>query len=256
MQALNSLTDEYSEPMELVPTSTTVSAPNSMVLSAEQSPEKTGAPNPLDDPKTGKDLLIKATVLGTGGEELMETKSFDNLASASDSAPFKERREGGPAETDPGSYVKKDQPQLTSSGSEAMIVEPTPAGINQSEEKGPSPEENAGHTITTDTVSTYLGKTAAGTMEELAMQVDGNKDEGLEVDGDGDESEERSMDITREDIQLLAELFYLPFEHGPRAYWIVDEFLWLKANGGVMRTSKETGSAALVSGWLLFPELP
>lgn len=37
-----------------------------------------------------------------------------------------------------------------------------------------------------------------------------------------------------EDLCLLAELFYLPYEHGPKAMQMLKEFNWLRANSSVV----------------------
>lgn len=37
-----------------------------------------------------------------------------------------------------------------------------------------------------------------------------------------------------EDLCLLAELFYLPYEHGPKALQMLKEFNWLRANSSVV----------------------
>lgn len=39
---------------------------------------------------------------------------------------------------------------------------------------------------------------------------------------------------TLEDLCLLAELFYLPYEHGPKATQMLKEFNWLRANSSVV----------------------
>lgn len=37
-------------------------------------------------------------------------------------------------------------------------------------------------------------------------------------------------DLTEEDLLLMCDLFYLPFEHGPRSVQYLTEFNWLKSN--------------------------
>lgn len=37
-------------------------------------------------------------------------------------------------------------------------------------------------------------------------------------------------DLTEEDLLLLCDLFYLPFEHGPQSVQFLTEFNWLKSN--------------------------
>lgn len=43
-------------------------------------------------------------------------------------------------------------------------------------------------------------------------------------------------EITVEDLHLLCDLFYLPFEHGSKALLILNEFYWLKNNATVLVT--------------------
>lgn len=48
-------------------------------------------------------------------------------------------------------------------------------------------------------------------------------------------------DITVEDLYLLCDLFYLPFEHGSRSLQIINEFYWLKTNASVLVSSYKKG---------------
>lgn len=48
-------------------------------------------------------------------------------------------------------------------------------------------------------------------------------------------------DITVEDLFLLCDLFYLPFEHGSRSLQIINEFYWLKTNASVLVSSFKKG---------------
>ncbi|CAO1438847.1 unnamed protein product [Diamesa hyperborea] len=45
---------------------------------------------------------------------------------------------------------------------------------------------------------------------------------------------DKSNDITVEDVLLLCDLFYLPFEHGIQALHLLQEFQWLKSNASVL----------------------
>lgn len=42
------------------------------------------------------------------------------------------------------------------------------------------------------------------------------------------------MKLTHEDIALLCDLFYLPFEHGGQGLQILQEFNWLKSNASLV----------------------
>lgn len=61
-------------------------------------------------------------------------------------------------------------------------------------------------------------------------------------------------DIAIEDLSLLCDLFYLPFEHGSRSIQIINEFYWLKTNACVLVSSYKKGQDLAsakpeVSGW-------
>ncbi|XP_067618592.1 protein O-GlcNAcase [Eurosta solidaginis] len=43
-----------------------------------------------------------------------------------------------------------------------------------------------------------------------------------------------SSRITEDDLYLMCDLFYLPFEHGSRGFKLLNEFNWLKANANVL----------------------
>lgn len=44
-----------------------------------------------------------------------------------------------------------------------------------------------------------------------------------------------------DDLNLLCDLFYLPFEHGARSLQIINEFHWLKTNAIVLTNSYKKG---------------
>lgn len=71
----------------------------------------------------------------------------------------------------------------------------------------------------------------------------------------GDNGDQESPDVdkrlTPEDLSLLCDLFYLPFEHGGQGIQLLQEFNWLKSNAHlVMRKPKgdETTSQSDVCG--------
>jgi protein O-GlcNAcase / histone acetyltransferase len=69
-------------------------------------------------------------------------------------------------------------------------------------------------------------------------------------------SQER--DLTEDDLILMCELFYLPFEHGAQGAQLLQEFMWLKANApSVIRAKSNSDSApeARISHLLVKPLL-
>lgn len=53
--------------------------------------------------------------------------------------------------------------------------------------------------------------------------------------------------LTLDDLSLLAELFYLPYEHGPKAIQMLKEFNWLRANSSVVSVNCKTKESEKVS---------
>lgn len=54
------------------------------------------------------------------------------------------------------------------------------------------------------------------------------------------ESVDINKQLTQEDLSLLCDLFYLPFEHGGQGIQLLQEFNWLKSNAYlVMKKSKD-----------------
>ncbi|CAK9801068.1 Protein O-GlcNAcase [Anthophora quadrimaculata] len=76
-----------------------------------------------------------------------------------------------------------------------------------------------------------------------------NHDSGDNVDQESIDADKR---LTQEDLSLLCDLFYLPFEHGGQGIQLLQEFNWLKSNAHVvMRKSKEdeTASQSDIEEW-------
>uniref|UniRef100_A0A3P9Q923 protein O-GlcNAcase n=1 Tax=Poecilia reticulata TaxID=8081 RepID=A0A3P9Q923_POERE len=59
---------------------------------------------------------------------------------------------------------------------------------------------------------------------------------------------------TLEDLCLLAELFYLPYEHGPKATQMLKEFNWLRANSSVVSVNCKRKESEKVVEWQLRAE--
>ncbi|XP_043912195.1 protein O-GlcNAcase [Protopterus annectens] len=55
--------------------------------------------------------------------------------------------------------------------------------------------------------------------------------------------------LTLEDMNLLAELFYLPYEHGPRAVQMLREFQWLRANSSVVSVNSRGKDTEKIDEW-------
>ncbi|KAH8306245.1 hypothetical protein KR018_005071 [Drosophila ironensis] len=64
-----------------------------------------------------------------------------------------------------------------------------------------------------------------------------------------------SSKITIEDLSLLCDLFYLPFEHGSRGVKLLVEFNWLKANANVVLRDRPVGGAGGDASKSMKPEV-
>lgn len=63
----------------------------------------------------------------------------------------------------------------------------------------------------------------------------------VEVASDDDKSSNHT--ITYDDILLLCDLFYLPFEHGKQGLQLLNEFQWLKTNANVLSGKKNSADS-------------
>ncbi|TSK42173.1 Protein O-GlcNAcase [Bagarius yarrelli] len=55
--------------------------------------------------------------------------------------------------------------------------------------------------------------------------------------------------LTLEDLCLLTELFYLPYEHGPKAVQMLKEFNWLRANTSIVSINSKCEDSEKVAEW-------
>ena len=56
----------------------------------------------------------------------------------------------------------------------------------------------------------------------------------MQIEAMSDDEKAGNLSITYDDILLLCDLFYLPFEHGKQGLQLLNEFQWLKINAGVL----------------------
>uniref|UniRef100_A0A7N9AM07 Protein O-GlcNAcase n=1 Tax=Mastacembelus armatus TaxID=205130 RepID=A0A7N9AM07_9TELE len=84
------------------------------------------------------------------------------------------------------------------------------------------------------------------------MQTDDQLKQDVFVPGPNEKPLFTAEPLTLEDLILLAELFYLPYEHGPKAMQMLKEFNWLRANSSVVSVNckrKETEKQRVLSEW-------
>jgi len=57
----------------------------------------------------------------------------------------------------------------------------------------------------------------------------------------------QSVFVSREDLELICELFYLPYEHGERGLHLVKEVHWLKGNAHVLKDHNKHTAPEIVA---------
>lgn len=92
------------------------------------------------------------------------------------------------------------------------------------------------------------------------MQTDDQTNKEQFVPGPNEKPLYTAEPVTLEDLQLLADLFYLPYEHGPKGAQMLREFQWLRANSSVVSVNckgKDSEKVSVPRGphWLL-PHTP
>ncbi|KAM5142464.1 protein O-GlcNAcase [Mantella aurantiaca] len=55
--------------------------------------------------------------------------------------------------------------------------------------------------------------------------------------------------VSLDDLQLLADMFFLPYEHGPKGAQMLKEFQWLRANSSVVSVNCDDTDEEKVSEW-------
>lgn len=133
--------------------------------------------------------------------------------------------ETSPEEADSASTVSQDA--STTSGVEPMDCNPSPATSpphtddtimmenGEVPKADSSPEDSPAAPLDQEDApsSSSSSSSSAPSKAPLSLPLDEDKEE-----------------LTLEDLQLLAELFYLPYEHGRYGITIMNEFNWLKIN--------------------------
>ncbi|KAM9726656.1 protein O-GlcNAcase isoform 2-T2 [Menidia menidia] len=86
------------------------------------------------------------------------------------------------------------------------------------------------------------------------MQTDDQLKQDIFVPGPDEKPLFMAEPLTLEDLCLLAELFYLPYEHGPKAMQMLKEFNWLRANSSVVSVNCKRKESEKVAEWQLRAE--
>ncbi|KAM3606588.1 uncharacterized protein V6R79_019290 [Siganus canaliculatus] len=81
------------------------------------------------------------------------------------------------------------------------------------------------------------------------MQTDDQLKQDVFVPGPNEKPLFTAEPLTIEDLSLLAELFYLPYEHGNKAVQMLKEFNWLRANSSVVSVNCKRKDPEKVTEW-------
>uniref|UniRef100_A0A671SJL6 protein O-GlcNAcase n=1 Tax=Sinocyclocheilus anshuiensis TaxID=1608454 RepID=A0A671SJL6_9TELE len=81
------------------------------------------------------------------------------------------------------------------------------------------------------------------------MQTDDQLNKEVFVPGPNEKPLFTAEPLTLEDLTLLAELFYLPYEHGPKAVQMLKEFNWLRANSNYVSVNSNAKDPEKVAEW-------
>uniref|UniRef100_A0A8C6H239 Protein O-GlcNAcase n=1 Tax=Mus spicilegus TaxID=10103 RepID=A0A8C6H239_MUSSI len=81
------------------------------------------------------------------------------------------------------------------------------------------------------------------------MQTDEQTQKEQFVPGPNEKPLYTAEPVTLEDLQLLADLFYLPYEHGPKGAQMLREFQWLRANSSVVSVNCKGKDSEKIEEW-------
>ncbi|CAB3372754.1 Hypothetical predicted protein [Cloeon dipterum] len=135
----------------------------------------------------------------------------------------------------------------TSQTTEPMEVNATPdsslpASISSAELKKSSNEDVAmADNVSCDSCSTSVTPTGSSNMQ-MSSVLGGSSSMLVEETLTG-----QDRDLTEEDLILLCELFYLPFEHGSQGSQLLQEFAWLKMNAAAVIQAKSKSDGEISS---------
>ncbi|XP_076265863.1 O-GlcNAcase isoform X3 [Rhynchophorus ferrugineus] len=93
-----------------------------------------------------------------------------------------------------------------------------------------------------------INKIVEGSNEDVAMSENSTSSGSMQIESNDTsqmiveshpENERKGSDLTYEDLALLCDLFYLPFEHGSQGVQLLQEFHWLKSNAHIVISSNQ-----------------
>lgn len=111
-----------------------------------------------------------------------------------------------------------------------------------------TPSNSPSQTVKDDEAMVENTSTCSGTSGSMQVEEVNGTQMIVETDGaDGEGEKDKDKMLTIEDLGLLCDLFYLPFEHGGQGIQVLQEFNWLKSNAHVVLKKKDESCKADVS---------
>ncbi|XP_074095646.1 O-GlcNAcase isoform X1 [Cotesia typhae] len=114
-----------------------------------------------------------------------------------------------------------------------------------------TPSNSPSQTVKDDEAMVENTSTCSGTSGSMQVEEVNGTQMIVETDGaDGEGEKDKDKMLTIEDLGLLCDLFYLPFEHGGQGIQVLQEFNWLKSNAHVVLKKKDESCKADYEEWL------
>ncbi|KAL3268130.1 hypothetical protein HHI36_007257 [Cryptolaemus montrouzieri] len=130
------------------------------------------------------------------------------------------------------------------------ITMSTDTGNDLSNESSLSPSEPMDCNFTPNISPAHAGKSTGESNDDVVMSETSASSGSMQIETNDttmiiENSEKKKSELCAEDLSLLCDLFYLPFEHGGHGLQLLQEFNWLKSNANIVmaenqRTNKDT----------------
>lgn len=92
-------------------------------------------------------------------------------------------------------------------------------------------------------------KSEKSQLSDDVVMVESLSNNSMQVEGMSDDEKAGYLSITYDDILLLCDLFYLPFEHGKQGLQLLNEFQFLKINANILSGNKKSSDDLDVREW-------
>uniref|UniRef100_A0A667YPW1 Protein O-GlcNAcase n=1 Tax=Myripristis murdjan TaxID=586833 RepID=A0A667YPW1_9TELE len=221
------------------------------VVMSRQVPHSGAKNSAIDVTTLGAPSLCSSTTVTTVFQQPIMSPALPSLCPDPHSHPMVEKKD---SDEEPMEMVveKQDEPEPEAEADpEGKHVSPTLAD-KMAEDLKP---------MDTDKESLAESKSPEESIQEdsgsdiAPMQTDEQLKQDVFVPGPNEKPLFTAEPLTLEDLSLLAELFYLPYEHGPKAMQMLKEFNWLRANSSTVSVNckgkdpEKVGSSIAVAEW-------